>query len=69
MIVCHCKAVTCSDIRRAIKEGASCPQTVAAKCGAGTGCGACRSVVEGMLESARKPAPVLVQLLGKLTKA
>jgi bacterioferritin-associated ferredoxin len=49
MFVCVCRAVPDSAIRRVIQDGASTVDEVAARCGAGTSCGACRPVVLRML--------------------
>jgi bacterioferritin-associated ferredoxin len=55
MFVCVCRAVPDTAIRRVIRDGATTVEEVAARCGAGTSCGACRSVVLRML--ADKDAP------------
>ena len=41
MIVCLCRGVSESDIRRVIERGAGTPDAVTAACGAGGDCGAC----------------------------
>lgn len=40
-------------IRDAVAKGASTPEAVAHACGAGTGCGGCKPVIEGLLVSSR----------------
>ena len=51
MIVCHCRGVTDRAVRRAVQRGATTRRQVARACGAGTGCGGCRSSVQSILES------------------
>lgn len=41
MIICLCRGVSESDIRRVIERGASTADAVTAACGAGGECGAC----------------------------
>ena len=41
MIVCLCRGVSESDIRRVIERGAYTADAIAAACGAGGDCGAC----------------------------
>jgi bacterioferritin-associated ferredoxin len=50
MIVCHCHCVTDRSIREAVRAGASTVRAVGAACGAGTGCGGCRELVELIVE-------------------
>lgn len=61
MYVCICHAVTEDEVRDAVADGASTTEEIAARCGAGTGCGTCvgklcalieRSPEEGALASA-----------------
>lgn len=54
MIVCVCRGVRCSEVKRVIREGAETIDEVGAACGAGTDCGACRSTVEEMIDEARE---------------
>jgi bacterioferritin-associated ferredoxin len=49
MIVCHCRAVSHTTVLDTIQSGASCPDDVAARCGAGSVCGGCRPTVEAFL--------------------
>lgn len=53
MIVCLCKGVSCSAIRRAIADGASSVEEVGMACGAGTDCGGCQGAIEDILEEER----------------
>jgi bacterioferritin-associated ferredoxin len=63
MLVCHCKRVRDREIRAAIENGARTRRDVAKACGAGTGCGGCRPVIDELLESetceARRSLPLL----------
>ena len=59
MLVCHCKRVHCRDIRDALREGAETADDVGARCGAGTGCGGCRALVEKLVERERPLLHVL----------
>lgn len=54
MLVCHCHAVTDRTIREAIREGACSADEVGAACGAGTGCGGCRDVVDGIVQGEQR---------------
>ena len=49
MIVCHCKAVSDREIRRAARMGANSTSEVERYCGAGTDCGGCRPAVATVL--------------------
>lgn len=49
MIVCHCRAVSCREIRRTVREGARTAREVGRACGATRGCGGCRPVVEALV--------------------
>jgi len=51
MLVCHCHAVCDRTIRQCIREGARSADDVGDACGAGTGCGGCRPVIEDILEA------------------
>ena len=53
MIVCLCKGVSCSTVRRAIACGAETLDEVGRACGAGTDCGSCHSEVQHLLRDAR----------------
>jgi bacterioferritin-associated ferredoxin len=52
MIVCLCRAVSDTQIKRVIAEGADTVREVARRCGAGTGCGACVPMVADMIDDA-----------------
>lgn len=45
MIVCHCFRVSDREVRRAVTAGACDLASVSRACGAGAGCGGCRSAV------------------------
>jgi bacterioferritin-associated ferredoxin len=49
MIVCLCKGIPCSAVRRAIQEGACDLETIGEHCGAGTDCGSCMAELEELL--------------------
>jgi bacterioferritin-associated ferredoxin len=49
VVVCHCQVVSDRAIRRAVSEGAGCPASVARACGAGSGCGGCRVLVDELI--------------------
>lgn len=51
MYVCLCRAVTESEVRTVVAEGACDAEQVAARCGAGTGCGGCRNALRQLLAS------------------
>jgi len=55
VIVCLCRASSDATIRQAIDEGARSVSAVGAVCGAGTGCGACRSHIHSMIVGAGQP--------------
>lgn len=50
MYVCVCKAVTDTQIHQSIDGGAATREEVTRACGAGGDCGACRGMIEEMLE-------------------
>ena len=50
MYICLCKAVSSTDIRRAIERGARTVEEVADACEAGTACGMCQETIEIMLD-------------------
>lgn len=45
MLVCHCRAVSDREIRRAIRAGALTLRDVGRACGAASGCGGCAETV------------------------
>ena len=52
MLVCHCRNVTDRQIKRAVREGASCSREVGRATGAGMRCGGCRSNVDQVVGDA-----------------
>lgn len=67
MVVCCCKGVTESTIRRAIAEGATSVTAVGAACGAGTDCGACVRDVEAMVRATPRDRSGLLDVLRRRT--
>ena len=62
MFVCHCRAVTDGEIRKAIAAGACDLEEVGRSCGAGITCGGCCPLIQELLtEHAEhvEPAPAL----------
>jgi bacterioferritin-associated ferredoxin len=57
MIVCHCKAITDREIRKAVLEGAQTCTDVARMCNAGGECGGCQPLIEQLIgkEAASRP--------------
>ena len=53
MIVCICHGVSDRTIDDAIDEGCRSVRQVGRRCDAGTDCGACRSLIKGMIREAR----------------
>ncbi len=51
MILCHCKGVSDKSVRSAIQCGASSVRDVARACGAGTGCGGCRPLIQELIRT------------------
>ena len=58
MYVCVCRAVTDNEVDAAIEAGAETVEAVTAACCAGSDCGACRSLIEDMIDDARR-LPIL----------
>ena len=50
MLVCHCHAISERTIRQCVDNGARSEDDVGEACGAGTGCGGCRPVVDRLIE-------------------
>lgn len=50
MYVCVCKAVTESDIKKAVKDGANCMRHLENKFGVSSECGSCHSEASACLE-------------------
>ena len=57
MYVCVCKAVVDHEVRRAIQGGAGTVAEVTLACGAGGDCGACRGMIEEMIEDGQVVPP------------
>ncbi len=51
MVVCHCKAVNDARIRELATTQCTTTADVAKKCGAGSDCGSCLTVIEELLTS------------------
>lgn len=51
MYVCVCNAVTESDIRKAVKDGANCVRHLENKLGVSSKCGSCRCEVASCLQN------------------
>ena len=56
MIVCLCRGVSESDIRRVIERGAFTAEAVTAACGAGGDCGACTLMLWDILAESETAA-------------
>ncbi len=54
MLVCHCHCVTEREIRDAVRRGADSAAAVGSVCGATTGCGGCRDLVEVIVDAERE---------------
>lgn len=52
MYVCSCRGVTDQTVWATIISGASCVDEIAARCGAGSRCGACHPLLERLLATA-----------------
>jgi bacterioferritin-associated ferredoxin len=52
MLLCLCKGVSDRVVRLAVANGAQTIDGVAARCGAGTDCGACRPMIHDLIEEA-----------------
>ncbi len=64
MLVCHCKAVSERQVRRAVRSGARSRAEVASACQAGTDCGGCTPLIDEIIagEGAREPRLRLLPL-------
>jgi bacterioferritin-associated ferredoxin len=62
VIVCHCHGVSDRRIRREARRGATCPEELAQRCGAGSDCGGCRPLLEDLLLEVRVADGTPVQL-------
>jgi bacterioferritin-associated ferredoxin len=58
MIVCLCKGITDKHVRDSIARGNTTVEDVADDCGAGTGCGACHSMLELMVSDDGTLTPI-----------
>ena len=58
MFVCHCRAVTDGAIRACIQGGACSVKELGERCGAGTRCGGCHSVLFQLLAEGMVIEPV-----------
>lgn len=58
MFVCICAAVTDTEIRSCIADGASTVDEVGDACGAGTGCGSCHDHIDVFLLAAHAPSVI-----------
>ena len=56
VIVCLCANVSERDLRATIAEGATTMKEVGRRCGAGAGCGACKSAIRECLREHRTQA-------------
>jgi len=59
MVLCICRVVTEREIDAAVHAGARSVDAVAACCGAGTDCGACREAIEARIEDSCAACPRL----------
>lgn len=57
MIVCVCKGVTDTTVRKLAQQGASSVYEVGLACSAGACCGACRETLVQILHSEKKTEP------------
>lgn len=62
VIVCHCHGVSDRRIRREARRGATCPEDLAQRCGAGSDCGGCMPLLEDLLVDVRVHDGTPVQL-------
>lgn len=51
MIICHCRATSDREIRRAVRNGAVTIHEVSRACGAASGCGGCAEAVHEVITS------------------
>ncbi|MFQ5793214.1 MAG: bacterioferritin-associated ferredoxin [Acidobacteriota bacterium] len=56
MIVCMCKGITDTIIRKLVREGASSPSDVGMACSAGRDCGGCRPTICEIVRSEKGSA-------------
>jgi bacterioferritin-associated ferredoxin len=58
VFACICRAVTEDQVHAAIDAGATTVEAVANATRAGTGCGSCRPVVEGLIDERCRACPM-----------
>ncbi len=56
MIVCLCEGIRESDIKEAVKSGATELRELGRHCGAGSGCGSCHAELSMLIQSYSKKA-------------
>jgi bacterioferritin-associated ferredoxin len=61
MILCLCKGVSDRVVRLAVATGATTIDGVAARCGAGTDCGACRHAIRDLIQDMHQSAATSAQ--------
>lgn len=69
MIVCHCRGVTDSEIRSAVRQGACTREEIARCCGAGAACGGCVPAVVQIALEERQPSGLGFRMLEMLPAA
>jgi bacterioferritin-associated ferredoxin len=55
VLVCHCHRVSDRTIRAACRAGARTREEVGQTCGAGTGCGGCRPMIDRLVAIEAEP--------------
>ena len=60
MIVCHCERVSDRVIRTTVMSGATSPDEVAERCGAGGRCGGCHESIRRLLDESVTPVRLAV---------
>ena len=69
MYVCLCNAVTDREVQEAIDGGACTVADVTRACSAGGDCGACRGMIEEMIEARTESGPIIPAAALTRTKA
>ena len=67
MIVCLCRGVNERTIQSAIQRGATTVSDLTRACGAGGGCGQCRSMIGCLIENHTRKTGALVSSAGSNT--